>query len=330
MEIGSNAIVVENLGRVFRSTTGVIRRTAKETVALTGVSFEVRRGELFGLLGPNGAGKTTMTKVLGTILLPTEGRAKVLGYDVVHEATAVRPHMGIVLGGERGLYWRLSGRDNIAYFADLYRVPPAVARRRVSQLIEMVGLVGCADERVENYSRGMRQRLHLARGLVNDPDVIFMDEPTLGLDPVVARDVRNLICTLRAAGKTIFLTSHYMFEVEALCDRVAVLNKGQLLLVDEPSSLKRLVADLAVVEITVTSVEQQVVEKIRSCAWVESVTVDTRDQTQVIHIHAPDVSARLQELLSVLGDTCVLKVMTREPTLEDAYVKLVGKEALAS
>jgi ABC-2 type transport system ATP-binding protein len=328
MMTDNKAIVTENLARVFRFTTGIIHRQTKEKVALKNVNLEVERGELFGLLGPNGAGKTTITKILSTILLPTGGCARVLGHDVAGEAVAIRPRIGIIFGGDRGLYWRLSGRDNIQYFADLYKVPPATARQRIRQLLALVGLTERADERVENYSHGMRQRLHIARGLVSDPDLIFMDEPTLGLDPVVAREVRDVIRNLQAAGKTIFLTSHYMFEVEALCNRVAVLNKGECLLIDTPAALKRLVADLEVVEITVSSVSEQIVEQLGACPRVDSVAVDTHGQTQVIHVHAHGASAHVQEFLELLGNTRAIKVVTREPTLEDAYVKLVGKEAL--
>lgn len=328
MSGNGKAIVTENLSRIFKSTTGVIRRKAKEIVALQGVNLEVEQGELLGLLGPNGAGKTTMTKVLSTILLPTEGRAWVLGHDVERDASALRPRIGIIFGGERGLYWRLSGRDNVQYFADLYKVPPADARERIPRLLEMVGMADRADERVENYSRGMRQRLHIARGLINDPELIFMDEPTLGLDPVAARELRDVIRNLQAEGKTIFLTSHYMFEMEALCDRVAVLNKGEIVLVDTPGALKGLVADLEVVEITVGGVSERAIEGLRAHPGVDSVVVDARGGQNIIHIHAPGGSAHVGEFLDLLAGTQVLKVITREPTLEDAYVKLVGREAL--
>lgn len=328
MSTDGKAVITENLTRTFKSTTGVIRRHTKEIVALKDVSLQVEQGEMFGLLGPNGAGKTTMTKILSTILLPTEGQALVLGHDVVGEATMVRPRIGIIFGGERGLYWRLSGRDNIQYFADLYKVPPAIARQRIPELLRLVGMTERADERVENYSRGMRQRLHIARGLINDPELIFMDEPTLGLDPIAARELRDVIRNLQAAGKTIFLTSHYMFEMEAMCDRVAVLNRGECVLIDTPSALKRLVADLEVVEVSVSGVSEQAIERLRAHSQVDSVAVDTRGQRQVIHIHAPGGSAHVQAFLELLGETRVLKVVTREPTLEDAYVKLVGKEAL--
>jgi len=322
------AISTDNLSRVFKTTTGIVRRKQKEIVALDGVSLSVESGELFGLLGPNGAGKTTITKILATILLPTSGRAEVLGLDVVRDTAKLRPRIGIVFGGERGLYWRLSGCDNIQYFADLYHVPPDVAGKRIPELLELVGLKDRADERVEGYSRGMKQRLHIARGLISDPEILFLDEPTIGLDPVAARELRQVIHGLKEAGKTVFLTSHYMFEIDALCDRVAVLSKGKILTVDTPSALKRLVADLEVVEIECLGAPSTVIAKLREHPGVEAVNVEAREQTQVLQIQAPAGAELVQYFLRLLDGVRVQKVVTRQPTLEDAYVKLVGKEAL--
>jgi len=228
-------ISTENLCRTYQTTTGIIRREKKEIIALDGVNLSIQSGELFGLLGPNGAGKTTMTRILATVLLPTAGTAHVLGLDVVKNAREIRPHIGIVFGGDRGLYWRLSGRDNLSYFATLYGIPQDKAQKRIQELLEMVGLGERANERVEGYSRGMKQRLHIARGLIHDPEILFLDEPTVGLDPVAAREQRKVITDLKKAGKTIFLTSHYMFEIDALCDRVAILNQGKIIIEDSPS-----------------------------------------------------------------------------------------------
>jgi len=190
-------IEASDLRRTYRTTTGTFRRRAKEIEAVRGVTFEVAEGELFGLLGPNGAGKTTTIKMLITLLLPTSGSAGVLGLDVVRDAHEVRRRIGYVFGGERGVYERLSGLDNLRYFAELYGVPPREQKRRIAELLELVGLAGREKERVEGYSRGMRQRLHIARGLLHDPEVLFLDEPTIGLDPVGAREVRETIAGLR-------------------------------------------------------------------------------------------------------------------------------------
>ena len=178
--------------------------------ALTDVTFAIEPGELFGLLGPNGAGKTTSIKILATLLLPSSGRASVLGHDPAAEPWKVRPLIGYVFGGDRGLYDRLSARDNLSYFADVYRLPRREKGRRIDELLELVGLRGRERERVETYSRGMRQRLHIARGLLHDPPVLFLDEPTIGLDPVGARELREAVSALKDAGKTILLTTHYI------------------------------------------------------------------------------------------------------------------------
>src|ERR671922_1566039 len=185
-----------DLHRTYKTHTGTIRRRVKEIEAVRGVSFEIGKGELFGLLGPNGAGKTTTIKMLITLLIPTSGSARVLGYDVVKDAREVRKRVGYVFGGDRGAYERLSGLDNLRYFAELYGVPPRVQKRRIPELLELVGLTGRERERVEGYSRGMRQRLHIARGLLHDPPVVILDEPTIGVDPVGARELRHTISSL--------------------------------------------------------------------------------------------------------------------------------------
>src|SRR6266498_1665463 len=182
-----NAIEISHLRRTFISHIGVIKRTAREVVAVDDVSFEIREGELFGLLGPNGAGKTTTTKMLTTLLIPTSGIATVKGFNVVTQADQVRHRIGFIFGGERGLYWRLSGIDNLRYFASLYNLDPDYTKKRIDYLLDMVGLNGRGDEKVQGYSRGMKQRLHVARTLLHNPDILFLDEPTLGLDPVGAR-----------------------------------------------------------------------------------------------------------------------------------------------
>src|SRR6058998_3842569 len=206
------AIEVEALRRTYRQTSGFLRRRTKTIEAVRGIDFEVREGELFGLLGPNGAGKTTTIKMLITLLIPTAGSARVLGFDVVKNAREVRKRIGYVFGGERGVYERLSGLDNLRYFAELYGVPAREQKRRIAELLDLVGLTGREKERVEGYSRGMRQRLHVARGLLHDPPVLFLDEPTIGVDPVGARDLRDTIAALTQVGKTVLLTTHYMFE----------------------------------------------------------------------------------------------------------------------
>ena len=192
-----------------------------------GSASRSRRVSSSACSGPNGAGKTTTIKMLITLLIPTSGTARVLGHDVVKDAKWVRQRIGYVFGGDRGLYERLSALDNLRYFAELYGVDPKVQRTRIHELLELVGLDGREKERVEGYSRGMRQRLHIARGILHDPPVVFLDEPSIGVDPVGARELRSMIAGLRDAGKTVLLTTHYMFEADELCDRIAVVARGR-------------------------------------------------------------------------------------------------------
>lgn len=319
-----NTIEVKELRRIYKTTIGVVRRKIKEVVAVDSITFDVNRGELFGLLGPNGAGKTTMIKMLTTLLIPTSGTAKILGYDVVNQANEIRSRIGFIFGGERGLYWRLSGIDNLRYFASLYHVDPEVTMKRIPQLLELVGLSDRGDEKVEGYSRGMKQRLHIARTLLHDPEVLFLDEPTMGLDPVGGREIRQVIRDLQSEKKTILLTTHYMFEADALCERVAVIDQGRIVAIDTPEALKQMVSDLSVIEIEVFGVPEDVLTRIRNLPFVDTVSVEDLDQKQALHVHSAKGSEAIPPLLSALESVRVGKVTVREPTLEDAYVRLVG------
>src|SRR3954454_23143008 len=320
------AIEAIGLRRNYKTTTGVVRRKSLEVEAVRGVSFEVGEGELFGLLGPNGAGKTTTIKMLITLLLPTAGSARVLGLDGVEQAHEVRKRIGYVFGGERGVYERLSGYDNLRYFAELYGVPAHEQRPRIEELLEVVGLKGREHERAEGYSRGMKQRLHVARGLLHDPDVIFLDEPTIGLDPVGARELRATIASLTAAGKTVLLTTHYMFEADALCDRIAVITKGEIVAEGTPADLKRGVEQGSVVEVEVYGVAEEAIDRVRKLEGVTAVGVEEREQAQVLVVQTRADTELTAAILGHLDGGQVGRISRREPTLEDAYVALVTAE----
>jgi ABC-2 type transport system ATP-binding protein len=316
-------IEARELRRVYKTTTGVVRRKPLEVEAVRGVSFTVERGELFGLLGPNGAGKTTTIKMLITLLLPTSGEARVLGLDVVQDAREVRKRIGYVFGGDRGLYERLSAYDNLRYFAELYGVSGKAQRIRIDEVLELVGMKGREQERVEGYSRGMRQRLHIARGILHDPEVVFLDEPTIGVDPVGARDLRQMIADLVAVGKTVLLTTHYMFEADTLCDRIAVIAKGQIVGAGTPAELKDNVGGGRVTEIEVFGVDQPTVTRLRGLEGVTAVAIEERDQKQVLVVQTTGERELTAPLLAQLDGFEVGRVASREPTLEDAYVSLV-------
>ena len=323
-------IEVEAIRRSYKSRTGITRKAAKEVEAVRGVSFQVDSGELFGLLGPNGAGKTTTIKMLITLLLPTGGSATVLGYDVVADAREVRRRVGYVFGGDRGLYERLSALDNLRYFAELYAVPAREQRPRIGELLELVGLTGRENERVEGYSRGMRQRLHIARGLLHKPPVLFLDEPSIGIDPVGARELRATVATLVEQGTTVLLTTHYMFEADELCDRIAVIADGLIVATGTPAELKRGVVDGRVVEVEVYGAAEPALAALRALPGVRSVAVETGDQAQLIVVHAEPDAEVAPAVLACLEGIRLGRVATREPTLEDAYVALLAAQAAAT
>jgi ABC-2 type transport system ATP-binding protein len=245
----------------------------------------------------------------------------VLGHDVVADARAVRPQIGIVFGGERGLYWRLSGRQNLEYWGALYKLSRAEIRERTEQLLERVGIGERADERVETYSRGMKQRLHLARGLIGDARVLFLDEPTTGMDPLAAREFRALIGELRGEGRTILLATHDMAEAETLCDRVTLIDRGAILATESPRTLGRVISRFQ--RIDVEGAPEALVAQVAALAGVASVVPG--DVGVRIEVAEEGVTA---DVLKLLVDGGVTSVRTSMPSLEEVYVHLIGDRGL--
>lgn len=303
--------------------------------ALDRVDFEIEDGELFGLLGPNGAGKTTTVKILCTLLEPTSGQAFVKGYDVVKDAGRVRRIINMVAGGERMLYYRLTGRENLKYFADLYDVPKKKVTARVNDLLELMGLSDRADDEVEKYSKGMRQRLQVCRGLINDPEVLFLDEPTLGLDVNIAKDLRSFIRdkVVREQGKTVLLTTHYMYEAEEMCARIGFINKGKLVAIGEPQELKRKMPVGFSIEILAARLTDETVSGLRQLESVKKViTTDYEGEAEgeridrlVVNV---DSDKALPHVLSYMATKrCrVISFNIRGPTLEDLFMFYTGEK----
>lgn len=313
------AVETRHLGRVYRS-----RRRSTETIALDDINLSVEEGETHGLLGPNGAGKTTLVKVLATVLTPTTGQATVLGHDVADAPAQVRAKIGVVFGGERGLYLRVSARRNLAFWAALYRLDGATARRRSADLLERVGLADRADQPVEQYSRGMKQRLHLARGLLPDPRVLFLDEPTSGMDPVGAHAFRDLIRELRGEGRAILLTTHDMAEAEALCDRVSLIDHGRLVLTEPVGEIASYLGTRECVDFSGTGAA--LVEQVRALPFVASVE-DSDGQGSAWRVF-PHSASDTQDVLRWLIDHGILSARRSEPTLEEVYLRVVGTRGL--
>ncbi|QSB16735.1 ABC transporter ATP-binding protein [Natronosporangium hydrolyticum] len=320
--MSSFAIETVQLDREYRTSTGTIRRRRLVVPALSGISLAVPPREIFGLVGPNGAGKTTLIKVLTTLLLPTSGRASVLGHDVASEARSIRRKVNFVFGGERGLYWRLSAEDNLRYFADLYRVPAREGRPRAQELLELVGLSDRRHERVEGFSKGMKQRLHLAKSLINRPQVLFLDEPSIGLDPVAARQLRSLIERVRREhGTTILLTSHYMWEMETLSDRIAVIIDGTIRHLDSPQALRTAAVGSHVVELVLADAADEGVVSGAAREFGLAVAASA-DGRRVIRVH----TSRPAHLVAAVVSQCDLGIAghsIRDSQLEDAYVLMV-------
>lgn len=231
-------IEVNNLYREYITYRGFPRRKKEVIRAVNDISFYVNRGEIFGLLGQNGAGKTTTIKILTTLLAPTSGTCRVLGYNSFGQEKNIRQRINFIFGGETGVYRRLSARDNLRYFANLYLLDRKESERRIESILQLVDLTDRADDLVETFSKGMIQRLQIARGLINDPEILFMDEPTVGLDPLGAKMLRDIIHRLHNEGKTILLTTHYLAEADELCDRMIIVNKGSVVAQGTPSELK--------------------------------------------------------------------------------------------
>lgn len=319
-------------GRGPSGLLGRFRRPAKsETLAVDAIDLDLREGEIFGLLGPNGAGKTTTIRMLCTLLEPTSGRATVAGYDVVKEADKVRASIGVVLSGERAVYWKLTGRENLQYYAALYHIPPAAARKRIAEILAVVNLADRADEFVERYSSGMKQRLTLAKGLLNNPPVLLLDEPTIGLDPQSARNIREFIlCLNKEHGKTVILTTHYMEEADQLCDRVGIIDHGRIIALDSPKVLKSRIKEEDVVEVEVKNAAPDLARRIRSIEQVNQVTAQVTDPTvgaAALRVHAQDGRKVLPSVLAQIAaaDGVVQFVKVSEPTLEDVFISLTGK-----
>jgi ABC-2 type transport system ATP-binding protein len=323
---GSLAIETSNLGRTYK-LRGPKKGEQKQLVALEGVGLQVREGELFGLLGPNGAGKTTLIKILTTLLAPSTGWAKVSGVDVSVDPESVRRRINMVSGGESSGYGLLTVRENLWMFSQFYGIPSDVANRRIKTLLEIVGIADRANTRSSSLSTGLRQKMNIVRGFLTDPDVLFLDEPTLGLDVGAGRDVRAFIRSWMQENpaRTLLLTTHYLVEAEELCDRVAIINKGRVLACDTPAALKQSLQRESIFEIHLDGPRPIERSAFNHLPGVHSILLSPQDEHSLLELVLEDDAALAQVIAALTAQQGrILSLQKREPTLEDVFVRLVG------
>lgn len=318
-------IQVKHLVREFDSVQGFIKHKKIKKKAVDDISFEIHKGEIFSLLGPNGAGKTTTIKILTTLLAPTSGTCLVNGYDTFKDAKKIRKHINFIFGGELGVYRRISGRENMEYFASLYGVDKKIRKQRIDQLLNQVGLSDAQNAKVETYSKGMIQRLQIARGLINNPDILFLDEPTIGLDPIGAKDLRNIILSLKAQNRTILLTTHDMHEADILSDRIAIINHGKIIALDTPEKLKLKYQENNVLEMDVDCISDIQYEKLKRLAQTQFIERTKKDYYEHVYIQYQGDKGLIRYILEILETSKILRISERGTHLEDVYIRLVEK-----
>ena len=323
------ALETNDLGRIYKIRGNKKeRQERKELVALEDVNLTVERGELFGLLGPNGAGKTTLIKILTTLLAPTSGWARVATHDVNLTPHLVRPLINMVSGGESSGYGLLTVRENLWMFSQFYGMDSKEANARIIELLTLVGLQDRINTKSSDLSTGLRQKMNIVRGFLTDPEVLFLDEPTLGLDVGASRDVRTLIRNWMDADKnrTLLLTTHYMVEAEELCDRVAIINKGRVLACDTPANLKRNLQRDAIFEIETSPLNGWKHSVLEEQAEVRKAAVTEVEGGARMELILKEESA-LATVINILThkNIKVQRLSKREPTLEDVFMELVGQ-----
>ena len=321
-------VQVTQLSKTFETKEGkFLRRSSKRVTAVDGISFNVPGGEIFGLLGPNGAGKTTTIKMLCTLVSPTSGDAYINGFSVAKNQQKVRENLGVMLTGERTLYWKLTGQENLDYFAALYHLDPPYTKKRIKELLTLVGLDEREGTLVENYSTGMRIRLSFVKALLNDAPVLLFDEPTASLDPQSSRLIRDLIRDLKRQGHAIILTTHNMEEADLLSDRVAIIDHGKIVTLASPTELKQKVKSSDIIEINARNLSEQIADGLQSYSEVSKVALSEQGGEELLRVHVEkgkEILPRILEFL-VRKQVTITKVTFIEPTLEDVFISETGR-----
>ena len=303
-----------------------LKKKFGDFVAVDDVSFEVKKGEIFGLLGPNGAGKSTTLRVLSTLARPTEGTASIGGYDIVKRDNDVRRLVGIV-SEKMIMYDRLTAKENLWFFGSLFDIPPDTLTLRIDELLELVQLTKWKNSLVGTFSTGMRQRMNVIRALLNMPQVLFLDEPTLGLDPQSSVEIREFVKKLnRERGATIIVTTHTMVDADMLCDRIGIIDHGKVVALDTSTNLKRLISgtDNIVLSMDIPNLNPALVEGIRSLGNVKSVSQDNSTHLKIIASGEDAFDSVIDSVRKAGGKIASMESV--QPTLEDVFLHLTGHE----
>jgi ABC-2 type transport system ATP-binding protein len=332
------AILTRNLTKTYKSKissseqhTLFFKRKNRTVTAVDHVNLEIRGGELFGLLGRNGAGKTTLVKVMCTLLPPDEGTASVNGFDVIKQQMKVKQSIGTIFSvGERGFFWRLTGYSNLEFYAAINNVPRHGRKKRIMEVLDLVGLKDIAFEVFQKYSGGMKRKLALARALLPDPPILLLDEPTTGLDVVSSRNIREFIKNdlVRKSGKTVLYTTHYIEEAAQICDRIAIMHKGRLIAVDTPDALKVMAKKGEALDVVVKNMSDVQVNTLRGMEGVASSAAEIQDavlgQTHLrLRIEKGDALSDIFDFF-FKEKIKIVSFKREEPTLEDAFIELTG------
>jgi ABC-2 type transport system ATP-binding protein len=322
------AVNIHNLSKTYitKQRKGLFRAEKRAVEALKNISLEIEPGEIFGLLGPNGAGKTTLIKIITTLLLPTAGDAWLNGYHIQKDANSVRASVGCMLMGERGLYWKLTGRENLEYFGALYHLSPTKRKKRAQEIIELLELSELSERTVETYSSGQKMKLAFGKALINDAPLLILDEPTNTLDVPSASELRAIVRNLNQRGKTVIYTTHIMSEAEILCDRVAIIDYGNLLAVGTVEALKNSLERNRVIRVEGV-ISKSAVEVVRSLPGIQRATLDVVEgigQLTVVSDNGGDILSKVIEALAQNGAT-IQRLAPEEITLEDVFITKTGR-----
>ncbi len=321
-------IKIRGLGKTYQSKErdGLLRSHVKNIEALRNVDLDIFPGEAFGLLGPNGAGKTTLIKCITTLLLPTQGTAWVNGFKLDRDENAIRASIGCMLMGDRGLYWKLTGRENLEFFGALYQIPSVERRKQVDWIIELLKLGDIIDRGVETYSSGQKMKLAFAKALINDAPILILDEPTNTLDLPNARELRSIVRDLNKQGRTVVYTTHLMSEAEELCDRVAIIDRGQIIAMGTIAELKA-----SLNREGVTKVEgifpSDAFHAVRALDGVSNAVLSSHNGNQELVVVSPNPRALLPQLIHALMDNGAVleQIAPSQVTLEDVFIAKTGR-----